>query len=88
MQTNKNLLEELISYVPEQNKVSLLQDRGNNAVSSAINLLEFISASFTEEEAADLTKRFLSAVRNRDPRRFERGVAAIHESRRSPCKKA
>ncbi len=81
MQTNRNLLEELISYVPEENKVTLLQTRGNNAVSAAINLIEFIAESFTEEEASDLTKRFISAIKNRDPRRFERGVAAIYESR-------
>lgn len=83
MQSNRSLLEELVGYVPDENKVSLLQNRGNNAVSSAINLLEFIAESFSEEEAADLSKRFISAIRNRDPKRFERGIAAIHESRRS-----
>lgn len=80
MQT-RNLLEELVRYVPEENKVDLLQVRGDNALNSAINLLDFISESFSEEEANDLTKRFISALRNRDPKRFQRGVVAIHESR-------
>lgn len=87
MQT-RNLLEELMGYVPEENKVDLLQTRGDNALSSAINLLEFIEESFGEEEAADLTKRFISAVRNRDTKRWTRGVVAIHESRRHDNVKA
>lgn len=81
MQTNRNLLEELMGYVPEKGKLELLQTRGDNALSSAINLIEFISESFGEEEANDLTKRFISAIRNKDPKRFQRGVIAIHESR-------
>lgn len=81
MQTSRSLLEELMGYVPVGDKVDLLQTRGDNALSSAINLLEFIDESFSEEEAIDLTKRFISAIRNKDPRRFQRGVIAIHEAR-------
>lgn len=83
MQT-KNLLEELMGYVPEGDQVDLLQTRGDNALNSAINLFEFIDQSFSEDEANDLTKRFLSALRNRDSKRWKRGVEAVHESKRSP----
>lgn len=81
MQTNRNLLEELMGYVPAGNKVDLLQTRGDNALNAAINLLEFISESFTDEESLDLEKRFISSIRNRDPKRFQRGVLSLHEGR-------
>lgn len=80
MQT-RNLLEELMGYVPEENKVDLLQTRGDNALNAAINLLEFIEESFSEEEANDLSKRFIAAVKNRDTKRWKRGIVAVHESR-------
>ncbi len=80
----ENLLEELLSYVAEEDQVSLLQSRGDNALHAAINLLEFIDENFSEDEAADLNKRFLSAVRNRDTKRWKRGVEHVHESKRFP----
>lgn len=78
----ENLLEELLSYVSEEDQVGLLQSRGDNALNAAINLLEFIDETFSEEEAADLNKRFISAIRNRDEKRWKRGVESIHESKR------
>lgn len=81
MLNNRNLLEELMGYVPEDSKVDVVQTRATHVISSTINLMDFIAESFSEDEAKDLTKRLMSAIKNKDHKRFERGVEHLHETR-------
>lgn len=76
-----SLLEELDQILPESNKMRLVESKGDHIISSAINFLRLISESFSADEAADLQKRFFSAIKNGDYRRFERGVRRIKESK-------
>ena len=78
----RDLLEELISFVPDENKLTEVQGRASHVISSAIHLFEFIEESFSEEEASDLSKRLLLAIKNRDPQKFARGVESLHEANR------
>ena len=77
MKENKNLLEELVGYVPENSKVQLLETRADHVISSAINLIEYIRESFDQEAANDLEKRLVLAIKNKDKKRFNRGIANI-----------
>ena len=81
MKDNRNLLEELVGYVPESNKVSLLETRGNHVINSAINLMAYIRENFSNEEADDLEKRLILAIKNKDIRRFNRGIANIDNTK-------
>ncbi len=78
---NRNLLEELVSYVPDSDKIDVVQRRADNVINSAINLMDFITESFTEEEAADLRKRLISSIKNKDHKRFDRGVLTLYEKK-------
>ena len=73
----RSLLEEINSIAPVKDKAQLLESRGNNAISSVINLLEMIDNNFTGEQAQDLQKRIMLSIKNRDTDRFIRGVKKL-----------
>jgi len=70
----RSLLEEINSLAPKKDKTAILESKGNNAISSIINILEMIDTNYDEDTAQDLTKRIMLSIKNRDPERFNRGV--------------
>lgn len=77
----KSLLEEINSIAPAKDKTQILESRGANALNGLINLLDMIDESFDAETAADLNKRILLSIKNRDSDRFIRGIKKLRESR-------
>jgi len=77
----RSLLEEINSLAPRKDKTSILESKGNNAISSIINILEMIDSNYDEETAQDLTKRIMLSIKNRDAERFNRGVKKIRGPR-------
>ena len=73
----RSLLEEINSLAPRKDKTSILESKGNNAISSIINILEMIDANYDVDTAADLQKRIMLSIKNRDPERFNRAVKKI-----------
>jgi|TARA_B110000438_G_C15706575_1_gene603441 hypothetical protein len=73
----RSLLEEINSLAPKKDKTAILESKGNNAISSIINILEMIDSNYSEDTAQDLTKRIMLSIKNRDPERFNRGVKKI-----------
>lgn len=76
----RSILEELNSFLPKEHSHQILESRGNHIIESAINLLEQIKKNFGDDEAQELEKRFFSSVKNRDPKRFERGIRKFKSS--------
>lgn len=79
----RSILEELSSLGTTRNTALLIENRGQNIIDSAVNLLTLVKQQFNEEEAAELERRFLNAIRTGDPRKFKRGVHKILESRKA-----
>jgi hypothetical protein len=77
----RSLLEEINSIAPVKDKVQILENRGNNAISSIINLLEMIENDYSPEIQQDLTKRIMLSIKNRDNDRFMRGLKKIKRSK-------
>jgi len=77
----RSLLEEINSLAPKKDKTAILESKGNNAISSIINILEMIDTNYDSETAQDLTKRIMLSIKNRDPERFNRGVKKIRGSK-------
>ncbi len=77
----RSILEEINSIQPKRDKVQILESRGNNAISSIINLLEMIDTNYDAETAQDLTKRIMLSIKNRDSDRFIRGVKKIRNDK-------
>ena len=78
---SSSLFEELNQVIPDQNRYRLVESKGDHLIASAVNFLRLLRENFNEEEATLLEKRFFSAIRNEDFRRFERGVKKIRESK-------
>jgi hypothetical protein len=70
----RSLLEELDSMYIERERDLVIESRAANIIAGAINLLEQIDASYTKEQADNLTRKLLNAIRTRDAGRFSRTV--------------
>lgn len=79
----RSILEELSSLGNSRSRELLIENRGANIIESSINLMSLIRQQFNEEEAGELERRFINAIRTGDPRKFKRGVHKIQEARKN-----
>jgi len=80
-QSSRSILEELQRAVPNKTKEHVLESRGHHIISSAVNFLDVLTENYTDEEAEQITRRFLSAIRGGDPQRFIRQIRKIREAK-------
>lgn len=78
----RSILQELNAVAESRSTDSLVETRAANIIKSAINLLESIRKNYTAEQAEELERRLINAIRGRDPAKFTRGVRKIVENRR------
>jgi len=74
----RSLLEELDSMYVERDRRLLIENRANTLIQNAIRLLEEIDQEYTPEQAENLTRKLLNAIRNREPEKFVRSVRRTH----------
>ena len=70
----RSILEELDNLYVEHDNKHIIEQRANNIIASAIRLLEQIDASYTADQADNLTRKLINAIRLRDPGKFTRTV--------------
>ena len=58
----------------------MLSYRSENVLGSAIQLLEYIEQNFDDNTQADLRKRFMLSLKNRDIQIFERGIKKLRKN--------
>ena len=75
----RSILEELDNLYVEHDNKHIIEQRANNIIASAIRLLEQIDASYTAEQADNLTRKLFNAIRLRDPGKFTRTVRRTDE---------
>lgn len=78
----RSILQELNELAEVRNKDALYESRATNIINSAINLLESLHQHYTPEQADELERRFINAIRGQDPAKFTRGMRRIVESRK------
>jgi hypothetical protein len=78
----RSILQELNELAEVRNKDSLYESRATNIINSAINLLESLHKHYTPEQADELERRFINAIRGQDSAKFTRGIRRIVESRK------
>lgn len=82
----RSILQELNSIADVRSTDSLIESRATNIINSAINLLESIHKNYEPEQADELERRLINAIKGQDPTKFIRGVRRIAESRRQKRK--
>lgn len=80
-QSSKSILEELNRAVPSRQKENIFETRGHHIITSAINFINVLSENYSEEEADQIMRRFLSAIKGGDPDRFVRAVRKLKEQK-------
>jgi len=73
----KSLFEELSSIAVSKDMDRIVEQKAENIIASAINLMEYINSHYDEEVASDLTKRLVNSIRTQDPRKFKRGIETV-----------
>lgn len=74
----RSLLEELDLMYVERERDLIIESRASNIIAGAINLLEQIDAAYSPDQAENLTRKLLNAIRTRDADRFARTVRRSH----------
>ena len=70
----KSLLEELENFGSNRDITHIVESRGNNIITSAVNLIEYIQRNYDDAQADQLEKKLLSAIRGRDKSRFSKTI--------------
>jgi hypothetical protein len=70
----RSILEELESLHIERDNRHVIENRASNIITSAIRLLEQIDSTYTPEQAENLTRKLINAIKLRDPGKFTRTV--------------
>jgi hypothetical protein len=76
----KSILEELDSLYIERDRRAIIETRASNLIETAIRLLEQIDAEFSPEQAENLQRKLLNAIRQRDTSKFSRSVRRTNEN--------
>jgi len=77
----RSILEELNSF-SRTHSDERISTTGNNIIESAINFLSNLHTTYDTDTAIDLEKRFLSAIKNGNPKKFRSGVDRIIETKK------
>ena len=75
----RSLLEELESLYVERDRRLMLESRAQNIIDSAVRLIEQIEREYSAEQAENLTRKFLNAIRNKDSGKFARAFKRTPE---------
>jgi hypothetical protein len=70
----RSLLEELESIGNNRDTNHIIESRGHNIITSAINLIEMINRHYTPEQAEILERKLLSAIKSKDQSRFAKSL--------------
>ena len=74
----KSILEELDGLYQEKyeqrDKKYLAESRASHAIANAIRVLEQFEEAYSAEDAENLKRKMLNAIRDKDPSKFIRSV--------------
>ena len=74
LKKTRSILDELSDMPVNRDKKHLVESRASNIIQSAINLFEQLEMMYEPDQADDLQRKFINAIRTRDPRKFYRSV--------------
>ena len=76
----RSLLQELEAIGTNRDTKHIIESRGHNIITSAINLLEMINRHYDPEQAQILEKKLLNAIKSRDQSKFAKSVKKNSDS--------
>jgi ribosome-associated toxin RatA of RatAB toxin-antitoxin module len=79
----KSIIEELTHFLPQKDKHTVVEARAQHIIAAAINLVSQIREAFTAEEAEELQRKLLVAIKSEDPRKFTNKIRQLKEATRN-----
>lgn len=76
----RSLLESLNRHMEQTSLRDNIETRSTHLVEAVSNLLEDIDATFTDEEAQSIKKRFFSAIKRRDAHFFTESMKRLRKN--------
>ena len=76
----RSILEELDSLYIEHDPKVLIENRAHNIITSAIRLLEQIESEFSPEQAENLQRKLLNAIKAKDRNKFSKSLRKKDEN--------
>ena len=81
----RSILEELDTiyndrYSESSERKYIVESRASNIIASAVRLMEQIEEFYDVEQAENLNRKLLNAIRMRDPKKFSRSVRRADEN--------
>ena len=76
----RSILEELDAMYIERDRRHVIETRASNIIASAIRLMEQIDATYDSEQAENLQRKLINAIRMRDSSKFTRTVRRTDET--------
>ena len=74
----RSILEELDAIYLEKNadrdRRYIIESRAQNVIASAVRLVEQIEATYPADQAENLVRKLLNAIKNKDAGKFTRSV--------------
>lgn len=70
----RSLLEELDAMYTERDQRHVIENRAVNVIASAIRLMEQIESCYTADQAENLQRKLINAIKLKDPGKFTRTV--------------
>ena len=77
----RSTLDELDNLLSHRDRESLLESRATNIIQSAINVINAMRESYSQDVAADLERRLINSIRGQDASKFVRGVRKLKENK-------
>lgn len=78
----KSVIDEISSFIPEKHKDRVIETRAVNLIGAAVNVIELFEEAYSPEEAEELTKKFLLAIRARESKKFTNKLRTLSESKK------
>jgi len=82
----RSILQELNEVAAVRNTDAMFESRATNIINGAINLIESLHKHYSPDEADELERRLLNAIKGQDTAKFTRGIRKIAESRKTKRK--
>jgi thermostable 8-oxoguanine DNA glycosylase len=76
----RSILEELDAMYIERDRRHVIENRASNVIASAIRLLEQIEETYDADQAENLQRKLINAIKMRDASKFTRTVRRTDES--------
>ena len=74
----RSILDELDTMLTHKDRESLVESRAAHVIHGAINLINYIRENYDAEQAGELERRLLNAIKGQDPAKFSRGIRKIN----------